>query len=325
MRLSRRAHVPPASSADDPGVHQSRKPRASSRPADSPIGEALTPDLGRGRAEAANPPAPEGRRGARTVWVSDLHLGTRGSQPAALAAFLKAHPCESLYLVGDIIDGWALRKTWYWDAAHNHLARRILKMAETGTKVRLICGNHDEFLRAWVGLTFGGIEIVDEAEHLTADGRRLLMLHGDRFDAVTRTAPWLAHLGDWAYRVLLVVNRGFNAARRLLGRPYWSLSLFLKQKVKSALAHMDSFERAVVDEARGRGFDGVVCGHIHQAEIRDLDGVTYHNSGDWVESCTALVEDFEGRIRIERWTEGARAHAPRAAAAATLPEVVAAA
>ena len=279
------------------------------------IGAALEPGLDAHRHAARPEPARDSSRRGRTVWVSDVHLGTKGSQPAALAAFLRAHPCDALYLVGDIIDGWALRKSWYWDGHHNELARTVLEMADRGTEVRLICGNHDEFLRGWIGLTFGGVRVMDEAEHVTADGRRLLILHGDRFDVVTRTAPWLAHLGDWAYRVLLVVNRAFNAVRRRLGRPYWSLSLFLKQKVKSAISYMDSFERAVADEARTRGFDGVVCGHIHKAEIREVAGVTYHNSGDWVESCTALVEDFDGSIRVERWNgaesrAGAHAETP---------------
>ncbi len=235
------------------------------------------------------------------MWVSDVHLGTRGSKATALHEFLRSNKTECLYLNGDIIDGWALKKSWYWDSAHNDLARRVLKIAGQDTQVFLVCGNHDEFLRPWIGSDFGGVRIVDEAEHVTADGRRMLVLHGDRFDAVVRSAPWLAHLGDWAYRALLVVNSGFNWARRRLGYPYWSLSLFLKQKVKSAVAYMQSFEDAVAQEAKRRGFDGVMCGHIHKAEIREVAGIQYHNSGDWVESCTALVEDFDGRIEILRW------------------------
>lgn len=271
----------------------------------NPLEPGAEPGLGGRRVEAAA----DRRTPVRTVWVSDVHLGTKGARAAALERFLRAHPCEHLFLVGDIIDGWALRKSWYWDADHNSLARLVLKLADRGTEVQWVCGNHDEFLRHWIGLTFGGVRVVDEAEHRTADGRRLLMLHGDRFDVVTRTAPWLAHLGDWAYRVLLVVNRGFNAVRRRLGRPYWSLSLFLKQKVKSAVSYVDSFEQAVADEAKRRGFDGVVCGHIHKAEIREVDGVSYLNCGDWVESCTALVEEMDGSIRIVQWAP--EAHAPR--------------
>jgi UDP-2,3-diacylglucosamine pyrophosphatase LpxH len=261
------------------------------------------------------------RRRVRTVWVSDVHLGTRGAQAGALLRFLDSYKFENLYLVGDIIDGWALRKSWYWDQAHNDLARRLLELAGQGVQVRLICGNHDEFLRQWIGFDLGGIRILEEAEHLTADGRRLLVLHGDRFDAVVRSAPWLAHLGDWAYRALLVVNAGFNWLRRRLGYPYWSLSLFLKQKVKSAVSYMESFEEAVAREARTRGYDGVVCGHIHKPEIRDVTGIAYHNCGDWVESCTALLEQSDGRIELAHWRDAPvapRAAVPIAAARAAI-------
>ncbi len=251
-------------------------------------------------------------RKVRSIWVSDVHLGTKGSNAAALADFLRSHKPEYLYLVGDIVDGWALRKSWFWDQAHNELVQDLLQAARQGTQVRLLVGNHDEFLRKWIGHDLGGIQIQEEAEHVTADGRRLLVFHGDRFDAVVRSAPWLAHLGDWAYRLLLVVNAGFNFVRRRIGLPYWSLSLFLKQKVKSAVAYLDSFEDAVVREAQGRGFDGVICGHIHKPEIRATGGILYHNSGDWVESCTALVEELDGRISLVRW--------PREAAPVRTPE-----
>jgi UDP-2,3-diacylglucosamine pyrophosphatase LpxH len=243
-------------------------------------------------------PAP---RRVRSLWISDVHLGTKGSKVEALKAFLQAHKADYLYLVGDIVDGWALRKSWYWDAAHNELIRILLKAVRDGTQVRLLCGNHDEFLRSWIGHEFGGIRILEECEHRTADGRRILILHGDRFDFVVRSAPWLAHLGDWAYRMLLVVNTGFNFVRRRIGLPYWSLSLFLKQKVKAAVAYGHSFENAIVREAKERGFNGVVCGHIHKPEIRELEGTLYLNSGDWVESCTAIVEELDGRLRLERW------------------------
>lgn len=236
----------------------------------------------------------------RAIWVSDVHLGTKASKAAALSEFLAGYRAESLYLVGDIVDGWALRKSWYWDAAHNDVVRLLLKAAREGTQVRLLCGNHDEFLRDWIGQNFGGIQIQEEAEHRTADGRRLLILHGDRFDLVVRGSPWLAHLGDWAYRMLMVVNTGFNWVRRKLGLRYWSLSLFLKQKVKAAVAYGNSFEDAVTREAKERGFDGVVCGHIHKPEIRPHAGILYLNSGDWVESCTALVEEMDGTIHLVR-------------------------
>lgn len=258
-------------------------------------------------------PAPALRtpRRVRAIWVSDVHLGTKGAQAAALLEFLQAHNPEFLYLVGDIVDGWALRKSWFWDEAHNAVLRRVLQLAAEGAQVRLICGNHDEFLRSWIGLDLGGIRIVEETEHRTADGRRLLVHHGDRFDAVVRSAPWLAHLGSGAYRLMLVVNAGFNWLRRRFGYPYWSLSLFLKQKVKSALAYRESFEHAAARDAHARGFQGVVCGHIHKPEIREVEGVAYLNSGDWVESCTALVEDAEGRIALLEWKAEGAAAGPR--------------
>lgn len=246
--------------------------------------------------ERVRPPRP-----VRAIWISDVHLGTKACKASALCAFLGDYNSKYLYLVGDIVDGWALRKAWYWDEAHNDVARRVLKAAREGTEVRLLCGNHDEFLRGWIGQDWGGIQVLEEAEHLTADGRRLLVLHGDRFDLVVRNSAWLAHLGDWAYRMLMAVNVGFNFVRRKLGLRYWSLSLFLKQKVKAAVAYGNSFEEAVTREAKQRGFDGVVCGHIHKPDIRETGGIHYLNSGDWVESCTALVEELDGKINLVRW------------------------
>lgn len=181
-----------------------------------------------------------------------MRPGTRGARAAALLRFLDSYKFENLYLSGDLLDGWAQRKSWSWDQAHIELARRLLELAGSGVQVRLTCGNHDEFLRQWIGFDLGGIRIEEEAEHRTADGRRRLVLHGDRFDAVVRGAPWLAHPGDWAYRALLVVNAGFHWLRRRLGYPDWSLSLLLKQKVQAAVSCMESFEKAVAREARVR-------------------------------------------------------------------------
>lgn len=241
------------------------------------------------------------KRRYRTVWISDLHLGTRGCNARMLVDFLRSIQCDTLYLVGDIVDGWRLKKGWYWPDAHNEVVRRILKMAHRGTRVVFVAGNHDEMLRDYAGLTFGGVELVLEAVHETADGRRLLVTHGDSFDGVVLYARWLAFLGDKAYGLLLRANIAFNAVRRRLKMPYWSLSAYLKKRVKNAVQFVSSFETAVASEAQSRGFDGVVCGHIHCAEIREFGGITYYNDGDWVESCTALAEDAKGRITIIDW------------------------
>ncbi len=234
----------------------------------------------------------------RTVFISDLHLGTPGCQAEALLDFLREVRCETLYLVGDIIDGWQLRRSWYWPQAHNDVVQKLLRKARKGTRVVFVPGNHDEFARRYVMHTFGGVEVVADALHRTADGRLLWVTHGDRFDGVIQCARWLAYLGDMAYEFVLKVNRWFNSARARLGLPYWSLSRYLKLKVKRAVSYVSDFESAVAREARKRGADGVVCGHIHHAEMRSIDGVLYCNDGDWVESLTALVEHQDGRLEI---------------------------
>ena len=239
----------------------------------------------------------------RTVWISDIHLGTRGCNATMLVSFLRSIECQTLYLTGDIVDGWRLRKGWFWPDAHNEVLRRILKMAHRGTRVVFIAGNHDEVFRDYAGLTFGGVELALEAEHVTADGRRLLVTHGDQFDGVVLYSRWLAFLGDAAYTWMLRANIVFNAIRRRFKMPYWSLSAYLKKRVKNAVQFVCSFEDAVAHEAVSRGFDGIVCGHIHSAEIRQIGDVTYYNDGDWVESCTALVEDASGAISIVDWAE----------------------
>jgi len=244
----------------------------------------------------------------RTIWISDIHLGTRGCSADALLDFLKFTDSEYLYLVGDIIDGWRLRKSWYWAQSHNDVIQKVLRKARKGTKVIYIPGNHDEVLRDYVDLHFGGIAVVDDAIHVTADGKRLLVVHGDAYDGVVRHARWLAMLGDWAYNLMLGINFWFNFARRRLGYPYWSLSAWLKGKVKNAVEYVSRFETAVSEAAAKRGVDGVVCGHIHKAEIRPMGGVLYCNDGDWVESCTALVEHFDGRLEILHWAEQRQLH-----------------
>jgi UDP-2,3-diacylglucosamine pyrophosphatase LpxH len=237
----------------------------------------------------------------RTIWISDTHLGTSGCNAVLLLDFLKSVQPDTLYLVGDIIDGWRLKRGWYWPTLHNDIVRRILKLASKGTRVIYIPGNHDEALRDYTDLNFGGVEVLAEDIHLTADGRKLLVLHGDEFDGVVLYARWLAFLGDQSYALLLKLNIVFNAVRRRFGLPYWSLSAHIKKKVKNAVAFISRFEEAVAHAARDRGVDGVVCGHIHSAEIRMFGDITYYNDGDWVESCTALVEQRDGRIEILDW------------------------
>jgi UDP-2,3-diacylglucosamine pyrophosphatase LpxH len=234
----------------------------------------------------------------RTVWISDLHLGTPGCQALALLDFLKSVECRTLYLVGDIIDGWQLRRSWYWPQSHNDVVQKLLRKARKGTRVVFVPGNHDEFARHFVTHSFGGVEVVDDCMHVTADGKRLWVTHGDLFDGVIQCAKWLAYAGDQAYEFSLKVNRWFNRARARLGLPYWSLSRYLKHKVKRAVSYVNDFEEAVAREAKKRGAHGVVCGHIHHAEMRTIDGVLYCNDGDWVESLTALVEHHDGRLEI---------------------------
>jgi UDP-2,3-diacylglucosamine pyrophosphatase LpxH len=239
----------------------------------------------------------------RTVFISDTHLGTRGCRGDFLADFLSKITCERLFLVGDIVDGWRLRKSWYWDDAHDEVLRHLLAHARRGTKIVYVPGNHDEMFRSWMqfGLELAGIRFRRDAIHTTARGERLLVLHGDEFDSVVRYARFLAVLGDCGYTLALTLNRWFNALRRRLGYPYWSLSAWLKFQVKEAVKAIDRFEAAVAQEAKRRGCDGVVCGHIHHAEMREIDGVLYINDGDWVESCTALVEHADGRLELLDW------------------------
>ncbi len=239
----------------------------------------------------------------RAIWLSDIHLGTRGCQADMLLDFLKHTESDVLYLVGDIVDGWRLKKSWYWPQAHNDVVQKILRRARKGTSVFLIPGNHDEAFREYIGLQFGGVTILEDTIHTAADGKRYLVIHGDQFDAVVRYAKWLAFVGDTAYTFILWVNTLFNKVRRKLGFPYWSLSAYLKHKTKKAVEFIGDYETALTEEARRRQVDGVICGHIHHAEMRDMDGVLYVNDGDWVESCTALVEHPDGTLEILRWAD----------------------
>ncbi len=240
----------------------------------------------------------------RAVFISDIHLGTAGCQAEALLDFLKRHPSGYLYLLGDIVDGWQLRRRWYWPQAHNDVVQKLLRRARKGCRVTFIPGNHDEFARAFVGHQFGGIEVREDTTHTTADGRTLWVTHGDYFDGVIQCAKWLAYLGDYAYEFTLKLNRYLNHLRGRLGLPYWSLSAYLKHKVKMALNYVTDFEVAVAGEARHRGHHGVVCGHIHRAEMREIQGTLYCNDGDWVESRTALVEHMDGRLELVTWPGG---------------------
>jgi UDP-2,3-diacylglucosamine pyrophosphatase LpxH len=245
----------------------------------------------------------EGARHFRAIFISDLHLGTPGCQAEALLEFLRTHTCDTLYLVGDIIDGWQLRRRWYWPQAHNDVIQKLLRKARKGCKVVFIPGNHDEFARGFIGHSFGGIQVLKEAVHTTATGQKLWVIHGDYFDGIIQLAKWLAYLGDYMYELTLKVNRYFNHLRAKFGLPYWSLSAYLKLKVKKAVSFINDFEVAVATEAARHGFNGVVCGHIHHAEIRDINGILYCNDGDWVESLTTLVEHADGRLEILSFDE----------------------
>lgn len=241
----------------------------------------------------------------RSIFVSDIHFGTRDCKADQLNNFLKHNTCETLYLVGDIIDAWKITQNkWRWKQSHSNAIRRILGHAKRGTRVVYVAGNHDEFLRPLIqyGFSFGRVEIVNQCEHIGRDGKHYLVTHGDLFDGITKLAPWLVFLGDKAYDFVLKLNSSFNAVRHRLGFGYWSLSRFLKHKVKTSANFIFQFERNLAAYCRKRGFDGVICGHIHHAEIRDIDGITYMNDGDWVESMTALVEHHSGKWEIITWT-----------------------
>ncbi|MCA3628671.1 MAG: UDP-2,3-diacylglucosamine diphosphatase [Methylobacterium sp.] len=251
-------------------------------------------------------PEPEATR-LRALFLSDLHLGTTGCQARMLLEFLRRYDADTIYLVGDIVDGWRLKSGWYWPQEQNDVVQKLLHKARKGARLIYIPGNHDEFLRDYLGLAFGEIQIVQRAFHEGADGQRYLVLHGDEFDVVVAHARWLALLGDWGYEFALRSNRIVNVVRRRLGLPYWSLSAWAKLKVKSAVNYIGNFEHFLANEARDNDAAGVICGHIHHAVDRMIEGVRYMNCGDWVESCTALTEDYDGTFRIIRFAEDLRA------------------
>ena len=251
--------------------------------------------------QSADTDAPASRK-FRTLFISDVHLGSRGCQADLFLNFLRDHDADTVYLVGDIVDGWRMRSSWYWPQAHNDVVQKLLRKARKGARTIYIPGNHDEFLRDYYGTHFGGIEVMETAIHESADGRKFLVLHGDVFDVVVRNARWLAYFGDWAYDFAIFTNRYFNWVRRKLGLTYWSLSKWAKHKVKNAVNFIGEFEQAVVLEARKQNVEGVICGHIHHATIHDLYGTRYMNCGDWVESCTALAEHYDGTFELLTWT-----------------------
>jgi UDP-2,3-diacylglucosamine pyrophosphatase LpxH len=257
----------------------------------------------------------------RTLFISDVHLGTKGCQSGLLLEFLRDTDADTIYLVGDIVDAWRLRAGWYWPQEHNDVVQKLLRKVRKHVRMVYIPGNHDEFLKDYLGIHFGGVEVVESAVHVGVDGRRYLVVHGDAFDVVVRHARWLALFGDWAYDTALYVNTYVNLVRRHLGLTYWSLSQWAKLKVKNAVSFIGDYEAALVAEAKRHEVDGIICGHIHHAAIHDKLGIRYMNCGDWVESCTALAETYDGAFELIRWTAARDAEpspvvalAPRAAA-----------
>lgn len=245
--------------------------------------------------------AREVKKRLRSIWISDTHLGTRACRAHELATFLEAHESEFLYLVGDIFDGWRLSKRWFWPRSHGAVVASIFERARAGAKVIYLPGNHDESARQFIGMSVGDVLIREDAIHVTADGRRLMVVHGDRYDDFMLRMRWLVLLGNALYTILVAVNLAVNVVLRRLGFPYRSLSFGIKSKIKRVAGFICDFESVIAEAARDGGFDGVICGHIHNAAIRDIDGILYCNCGDWVESLTALTEDFDGRLALVRF------------------------
>lgn len=240
-------------------------------------------------------------RNFRTIFISDVHLGSKAARTDLLLDFLRHHEADTIVLVGDIVDGWRLKRSWNWPQDCNDVVQKLLRKARKGTRIIYIPGNHDEFLREFPGMHFGGIEVAERIIHETANGRKYLVLHGDEFDIVVRNARLLAYLGDWAYDAAIALNVVLAAVRRRLGKPYWSFSAWAKLQVKQAVNFIGEFQRVVADEARRNHVDGVICGHIHHAVMEDIDGIHYVNTGDWVESCTAVAERHDGTLEMITW------------------------
>lgn len=246
----------------------------------------------------------KGKQICRSIWLSDIHLGTSFSKADELLAFIKAHETEQIILVGDIIDIWGLKSSWYWSETHSKIIQKLIKLSSKGVRIIYIPGNHDELFREYVNLNFGQIEIRERIEYRTQDGKRLLVVHGDQYDVFMQDSyRWLAQLGDRAFHLIQWVSRLNQKLRTLLGKEYWSLAGYLKNRTKSITRIISKFEQALIMSARREGYDGVICGHIHHAEIKQVDDLVYMNCGDWVDSCTALVEDHEGTFKIVNWME----------------------
>jgi UDP-2,3-diacylglucosamine pyrophosphatase LpxH len=239
----------------------------------------------------------------RAIFISDVHLGSKGAKAEFLSNFLKYNHSKKLYLVGDIIDCWRLKKRMFWPQEHTNVIRRILTKSKRETDIIFVTGNHDDLLRRYSGLNFGNISLADEAVYKRENGEKILVVHGDKYDSVVQSQKWLAIVGDWAYETLVQFNTIFNKIRNLLGMRYWSLSSFIKKKVKSAVSFISAYEEAVAKDCQLNGYKGVVCGHIHQSEIRVINGIDYYNCGDWIESCTAIVETLDGEMKLLKWVE----------------------
>ena len=245
-----------------------------------------------------------GRTGARryrSIFISDVHLGSRGCQADCLLDFLNHVESDYLYLVGDIVDGWRLRKRWFWPVEHNEILRSLVERAWRGTEVIYLPGNHDDAFRKLIGQSLAGVKVVHDAIHETVDGKRMLVVHGDIFDSVVRDMKWLARLASVAYDTALGLNTLLNRALRALGYRYWSLSAFLKDQVKAAVRYVDNYERRLAAEARARDVCGVICGHVHKPNMRSIGRILYVNDGDWIENCSALVEHHDGRLELLNW------------------------
>jgi UDP-2,3-diacylglucosamine pyrophosphatase LpxH len=237
----------------------------------------------------------------RTVFISDIHLGTKMSQADQLLEFMKTFECEKIYLVGDIVDCWAMSKKNIWSQFHNDVIQKLLRRARKGTEVVYIPGNHDDVMRNYCDNEFGHIIMVREAIHVGVDNRLYLVTHGDQFDVVIRNAEWLSHLGSWAYDFSIDMSLFINKIRTVFGMKYWSLSAYLKSRVKESVNFIGNYEETLCNYVRGKNLDGIICGHIHHANIRDIGGIRYMNCGDWVESCSALVENYDGTFEIVKW------------------------
>lgn len=258
--------------------------------------------VGMTRHERIEPAVPNLSQRYRALFISDVHLGTRTAQADALLDFLRHHEAETIYLVGDIIDFWRVRRNVFWPQSHNDVLQKLLRRVRKGTRIVFIPGNHDEAIRDFCGMHFGGIEIHLTAVHQTSTGQRYMVMHGDEFDVVMRTAKWLAFLGDRGYELALWLNNPLNWARRHMGFGYWSLSSYLKNRVKQAVSFIGAYEEAVAAEAARHGVQGIICGHIHHAADRRIGTTHYLNCGDWVESCTAVGESMDGRMHVIKWT-----------------------